>query len=106
LHNATEGFGIAAPLAGRVIPRKRLLLLAGLVAGGPTFLGTIVGYVFNSPMLSVLFLATAVGALVFVIGELWTVLRRDGITMVTTSALACGFLVAFATEIFLDLNGG
>ncbi|MBV8489001.1 MAG: multicopper oxidase domain-containing protein [Candidatus Eremiobacteraeota bacterium] len=106
LHNATEGFGIAAPLAGRVVPQRRLLFLAGLVAGGPTFLGTIVGYVFNSPLLSVLFLATAVGALVFVIGELWTVLRRDGITVTVTSALACGFLVAFATELFLDMNGG
>ena len=44
-------------------------------AGGPTFLGTIVGYTFNSPILSVFFLAIAVGALVF-IGELWSVLRR------------------------------
>ena len=106
LHNATEGFGIAAPLAGRVVPQRRLLLLAGLVAGGPTFLGTIIGYAFNSPILSVLFLATAIGALVFVIGELWTVLRRDGISPLVTSALACGFLIAFATEVWLDMNGG
>ena len=107
LHNATEGFGIAAPLAGRVVPQKRLLLLAGLVAGGPTFLGTIVGYVFHSPVLSVLFLATAIGALVFVIGELWSVLRRSpGITTLMTSMLACGFFIALATELVLDLNGG
>jgi FtsP/CotA-like multicopper oxidase with cupredoxin domain/zinc transporter ZupT len=106
LHNATEGFGIAAPLAGRVVPQRRLLLLAGLVAGGPTFLGTIIGYAFSSPLLSVLFLATATGALVFVIGELWSVLRRDGINPIVTTALACGFLVAFGTEVLLDLNGG
>ncbi len=106
LHNATEGFGIAAPLAGRVVPQRRLLFLAGIVAGGPTFLGTIIGYTFNSPILSVLFLATAIGALVFVIGELWTVLRRDGLSVLVTSALACGFLIAFATELWLDINGG
>ncbi len=106
LHNTTEGFGIAAPLAGRVVPRWRLLLLAGIVAGGPTFLGTIIGYAFHSQVLSVLFLATAIGALVFVIGELWSVLRRTGINAVLTSALACGFIIALATEVILDMYGG
>lgn len=106
LHNTTEGFGIAAPLAGRVVPRWRLLGLAGVVAGGPTFLGTVIGYEFHSPVLSVLFLATAIGALVFVIGELWSVLRRGGINALVTSALACGFVIALATELFLDINGG
>ncbi len=106
LHNTTEGFGIAAPLAGRVVPRWRILALAGVVAGGPTFLGTIIGYALHSPVLSVLFLATAIGALVFVIGELWSVLRRTGINPLVTSALACGFIIALATEVILDLNGG
>ncbi len=106
LHNATEGFGIAAPLSGRVIPSWGQLGLAGLVAGGPTFVGTIIGYVFQSPILSVLFLATAIGALVFVIGEIWAVLRRNmGITPLVTSMLACGFLIALTTELVLDLNG-
>ena len=107
LHNATEGFGIAAPLSGKVVPSWGQLALAGLIAGGPTFLGTVVGYSFNAPILSVLFLATAVGALVYVIGELWTVLRRSaGITILTTSMLTCGFVVALATELVLDMNGG
>lgn len=106
LHNTTEGFGIAAPLAGRVVPRWRLLGLAGVVAGGPTFFGTVIGYTFHSQVLSVLFLATAIGALVFVIGELWSVLRRTGINALMTSALACGFVIALATEIILDVYGG
>lgn len=107
LHNATEGFGIAAPLSGRVIPSWTQLALAGIVAGGPTFVGTVVGYTFHAPLISVLFLAIAVGALVFVIGELWSVLRRTaGITPFVTSMLACGFVVALATEVILDLNGG
>src|SRR5581483_9749374 len=43
LHNATEGFGIVGPL-GAVRPSWGWLALAGLVGGGPTFLGSIVGY--------------------------------------------------------------
>jgi hypothetical protein len=38
LHNSTEGFEIVGPL-GDVRPSWRWLLLAGLGAGGPTFVG-------------------------------------------------------------------
>jgi ZIP family zinc transporter len=106
LHNATEGFGIAAPLVGRVVPSWAMIGLAGLIAGGPTFLGTIIGYKFYSPVLSVFFLAIAVGALIFVIGELWTVLRRMGLTTLATATMTLGFLIAFATELYLDVTGG
>lgn len=106
LHNATEGFGVAAPMVGRVVPTWAQIGLAGLIAGGPTFIGTIVGYTFYSPTLSVLFLAIAVGALVFVIGELWAMLRRTGLTALVTTTMCAGFLVALATELFLDMNGG
>jgi ZIP family zinc transporter len=106
LHNATEGFGVAAPLVGRVVPTWAQIGLAGLIAGGPTFIGTILGYTFYSPTLAVFFLAIAVGALVFVIGELWSVLRRTGLTGAVTATMCAGFLVALATELFLDINGG
>jgi ZIP family zinc transporter len=44
VHNATEGFGIAGPLTGATNkPKVRFLLLLGLIGGGPTFVGTIVG---------------------------------------------------------------
>jgi ZIP family zinc transporter len=106
LHNATEGFGVAAPLIGKYIPSWGQIALAGLIAGGPTFLGTMVGYAFNSPVLSVLFLSIAIGALVFVIGELWSVLKRTGLTAAATTVMTVGFLIAFATELFLDVQGG
>jgi ZIP family zinc transporter len=106
LHNATEGFGVAAPLVGRVVPSWALIGLAGLIAGGPTFVGTIIGYSFYSPTISVLFLAIAIGALVFVIGELWSVLRRTGLTASVTATMCAGFLIALATELFLDVSGG
>ena len=47
LHNATEGFGIVGPLGG-VRPSWAWLGLAGLVGGGPTFVGALVGYQVNS----------------------------------------------------------
>ena len=106
LHNATEGFGVAAPLVGRFVPTWFQIGVAGLIAGGPTFLGTVVGYQFYSPVLSVLFLATAVGALVFVIGELWSMLRRSGLTALVTAAVTAGFLIALATELLIDVSGG
>jgi ZIP family zinc transporter len=106
LHNATEGFGVAAPLVGRVVPTWAQIGLAGLIAGGPTFLGTIVGYTFYSPTLAIFFLAIAVGALIFVIGEMWTMLRRTGLTAFVTATMCMGFFIAFATELFLDVNGG
>jgi ZIP family zinc transporter len=104
LHNATEGFAVAAPLAGRVTPTWGDLARLGVIAGGPTFLGALIGYAFSSPALNVLFLTIAVGALVFVVGELWGVLKRLGLTVTATTMLAIGFVVAFATEVFLDLS--
>ncbi len=107
LHNATEGFGIAAPLAGRgATPTWAQIGLAGVVAGGPTLLGTMIGYHFSSPILQAFFLTTAVGALVFVVGELWGVLKRSGLTVASSSMLAAGFVVALATEVLLDFAQG
>jgi zinc transporter, ZIP family len=43
-HNTTEGFGIVGPLTGILNkPKIRFLILVGLIGGGPTFLGTMVG---------------------------------------------------------------
>ena len=58
LHNATEGFGIVGPL-GDVRPSWRWLGLAGLIGGGPTFLGSLVGYGVTSEPLELAFYAVA-----------------------------------------------
>ncbi|MBV9915201.1 MAG: ZIP family metal transporter, partial [Solirubrobacterales bacterium] len=77
LHNATEGFGIIGPL-GDVRPSWRWLGLAGLIGGGPTFLGSIVGYGVTSHPLELAFYAAAGGAILYVIGEVWNGMRRYG----------------------------
>lgn len=104
LHNATEGFGIVGPLAG-TRPSWGFLALAGLVGGGPTLLGTLIGYNFVSSALSVLFLSLAAGAILYVLGELFHGGRRAGFKMVAASGLLLGFLVAYATELVLVLAG-
>jgi len=68
LHNATEGFGIVGPL-GDVRPSWRWLAVAGLVGGGPTFLGSMLGYNVTSEPLELLFYALSGGAILYVIGE-------------------------------------
>jgi ZIP family zinc transporter len=73
----TKGFGIVGPLAAaKVRASWGWLGLAGLIGGGPTFLGTIVGTSLSSTYLFVGCLALAGGALLYVIGELLPIGRR------------------------------
>jgi len=104
LHNATEGFGIVGPLQG-TRPSWTWLLVAGLIGGGPTFLGTIVGYRISSEPLELAFLTLAAGAILFVIGELWSgAMRRAPRNLVLTGIIA-GFLLGFATDLVLVFAG-
>ena len=104
LHNATEGFGIVGPLAAAGVRASwGWLLLAGLVGGGPTFLGTIVGSALSSPYLSTAFLAMAGGAIIYVIAELFAAGRRLSWTWTVWGILA-GFLAGFGTELILELS--
>ncbi len=104
LHNATEGFGIVGPLAGTK-PSWSFLALAGMVGGGPTFLGTIVGYSFVSKPLSILFLSLAAGAILFIIGELYHVARRPDVKSTAMVGLLVGFFLAYGTDLVLKIAG-
>jgi len=105
-HNATEGFGIAAPLTG--LSRKpsfRFLTLAGLLGGGPTFLGTVVGSLWTSTFTYILFLSIAGGALVYVTMLMYNAGRRQ----VTNDILMLGFFLGlsagFITDLLVTLGG-
>jgi len=106
LHNTTEGFGIVGPLAAANVRASwGWLGLAGLIGGGPTFLGTIVGTSFSSTYLFVGCLALAAGALLYVIGEILPVGRRLS-WEVTLWGLMAGFFLGLATELVLVVAGG
>jgi ZIP family zinc transporter len=104
-HNATEGFGIAAPLTSGDRPTWAFLATLGIIGGGPTFLGGVVGYSFVSPLLSIAFLGLAAGALVFVFLEMMSVVRRHATPMLAATALLVGMFVAFATDFVLVYAG-
>jgi ZIP family zinc transporter len=105
LHNATEGFGIVGPL-GPIRPSWTWLGVAGLVGGGPTFVGTLIGYQVTSQPLELLFYALAGGAVLYVIGEIWTAMRRYGHRTLGLYLIAAGFLVGVATDLVVSYGGG
>jgi zinc transporter, ZIP family len=106
LHNATEGFGICAPLSGdRELPTWGFLGLLGLIGGGPTFVGTVIGQAWVSEAVSVLFLALAAGSILYVVIELLNVLRGAGSKTMVTWGIMLGLVLGFGTDFILVATG-
>jgi zinc transporter, ZIP family len=106
LHNVTEGFAVAAPLAASgETPSWPFLGTAGLIAGGPTVLGTLLGYRITALPVFVLFLALAAGALFYIIGEMFVVGRRFRAPVWGAWGIAAGFLIAYGTDLILTAGG-
>jgi zinc transporter, ZIP family len=102
LHNVTEGFGIAAPMAMEAKPASwGFLGLAGLIGGGPTFVGTWIGYLASSNYFYVAFLAIAAGALLYVVNELFNVGRKLSTPPAFAWGMLLGFLTAYGTDLVL-----
>src|SRR5437762_10265929 len=107
LHNITEGFGIAAPMTTAAKPAPwRFLGLAGLIGGGPTFIGTWIGFLASSSYFSIAFLAVAAGAILYVLNELFNLGRKISTPTTFAWGLLAGFLIAFATDLFLTFSSG
>ena len=105
LHNSTEGFGICAPLAGeKEMPSWGFLGLMGLIAGAPTFLGTLLGQAWSSEAISVLFLALAGGSILYVVVELLGVLRSAP-RLVVAWGILLGLVLGFGTDFVLVAAG-
>jgi ZIP family zinc transporter len=106
LHNATEGFGIVAPLAGAAErPSWRFLATLGLIGGGPTFLGTLVGQAWVNDAVSIAFLTLAAGSILYVVIELLNVNRGFGMKKLVTWGLLVGLMSGFATDWVLVAAG-
>ena len=107
LHNVTEGFGVAAPMASDAVsPPWRFLFMLGLIGGGPTFIGTVVGYGVSNSYVFVLFLALAAGALIYVIQEMFNLGRRMNAAPALAWGVLVGFLAAYGTNLILIFAGG
>jgi ZIP family zinc transporter len=105
LHNTTEGFGIVGPLGG-ITPSWRWLGLVGLIGGGPTFLGAMLGYQVTSQPLELTFYAVAGGAILYVIGEIWQGMRRYGYRELGLVLLTAGFAAGILTDLVVAYGGG
>jgi ZIP family zinc transporter len=106
LHNATEGFGICGPLSGEgTRPSWGFLGLMGLIGGGPTFLGTVLGQAWSSTAVSVVFFTIAAGSILYVVQELFAVNRRYGHTILVTWLVLVGVLLGFATDFVVSASG-
>ena len=105
-HNATEGFGVVGPLAGAgERPSWGRLGVLGLIAGGPTFLGTIIGQQVSSPLMTVAFLALAAGSILYVVIELLAVARATGFKVLITWAIMTGLALGFVTDAIVSAAG-
>ena len=106
LHNATEGLGICAPLAGdREQPSWRFLALLGLIGGGPTFLGTVIGQAWVNESVMIIFFALAAGSILYVVMELLNVGRALASKPVVTWGILLGLFLGFATDFILVAAG-
>ncbi|MGZ6734894.1 MAG: ZIP family metal transporter, partial [Nocardioides sp.] len=106
LHNATEGFGIVAPLGAEgERPSWPYLLLLGLIGGGPTLLGTVIGHGFTSEPVSVVFLSLAAGSILYVVIQLIGVAARARRTDLLSVGLLIGLTAGFLTDAIVTAGG-
>jgi zinc transporter, ZIP family len=105
-HNATEGFGIVAPLAAAgERPTWPRLVLLGLIGGGPTFVGTVVGMQVTAPVLGIAFLALAAGSILYVVIELLAVARATRLKELVTWGIMLGLALGFVTDAIVSAAG-
>src|SRR5436190_1514934 len=98
------GLGVGLLGAADIQASWGWLVTAGIIAGGPTFLGTLVGTSISSTYVFVAFLALAAGAILYVVGELFNAGRRMS-WEITLWGVLVGFLVGLATELVLVAAG-
>ena len=105
-HNATEGFGIAGPLAGLINkPKIRFLALVGLIGGGPTFIGTLIGSWWISDLAYILFLSIAGGALIYVSMLMYNSGRKLATNSVMMVGIFLGLFAGFITDLLIEFSG-
>jgi ZIP family zinc transporter len=106
LHNATEGFGIVAPMAAEETrPSWGFLALLGLIGGGPTFFGTLMGRAFVNETVFIAFLALAAGSILYVVIQLIGVAHKMGHKEMLMWGVLGGLVAGFVTDFVLTAAG-
>jgi ZIP family zinc transporter len=106
LHNATEGFGIVAPMsAAAERPSWPFLLGLGLIGGGPTFAGTLIGSQFSSNAMRIIFLTLAAGSILYVVVQLLNVAQRANRPVLIMWGIFAGVTAGFLTDMIVTAGG-
>ncbi len=107
LHNATEGFGIVGPsLCGKARLPWRTLLMLGVIGGGPTLIGTLLGSLWTNAAFNVFVLALAGGAILYVLKELFHSVRQSQSQYAVMTAVVAGFTLGWGTGAFASVVAG
>ena len=103
VHNVSEGIAIVSPISRSQVDLRTLALL-GLLAGGPTIIGTLIGIYIFSNALSIVFFAIAAGAILYVIIEITTSLGdRFRNSHLNYLGVMAGFTVMYLTSLLVLL---
>jgi zinc transporter, ZIP family len=104
IQNITEGVAIIAPIL-RDRPRLVHLAAMGLLAGGPTILGTWIGGFTYSAVFATFFLALGVGAILQVLVEVGRLTVRETARLqaplVSLAGVVVGMLLLYATGLLV-----
>ncbi len=105
-HNATEGFGIMAPVTvADAKPKASFLAKVLFIGGVPTLIGTLAGSVSFSQEAYVFFLALAGGALVYVTMLMFNTGRRRYSSGMMMFGIFLGLCLGFLTDLVVSLGG-
>ena len=74
-----------------------------IISGGPTTLGTIVGWSWTSDTLSVAFYALAAGSIMYVVAQLFTVAQRQKAGNLLFYGIIIGISTGLLTELIVEL---
>jgi zinc transporter, ZIP family len=106
LHNTTEGLAIVAPVARSGRPPLRILLLLGLLAGGPAVLGAWIGASAFNPSLAALLFGAGAGAIAQVIVQLMRQVRAGqarAFSPDAASGMLLGLAVMYGTGLLVSV---
>jgi zinc transporter, ZIP family len=110
LHNITEGVGIAAPVLKEKRPGFAHFVALALLGGGPAIVGTWIGGFAYSNLLSAVFLAIGVGAILQVVYEVGRLLVRDSssskapvFSATNLGGLTAGIAIMYVTALLVSV---
>ena len=91
--------------ANHLVEADIMLIVLGLIGGGPTFVGTLIGQAVVNDVLSIGFLALAAGSILYVVIQLLRVVAKWGRRELLCWSILLGLFLGFATDFVIVAAG-